>query len=275
MLRTAAVTAFPLSGCCGPQLAFDRNASTFFESDAGFPVDLTVSYPGQCRTVVQYRYSAHLLPNLMPSAWQLLGRIDTMTDWQLLDSRSGVSGWSDFSSQVFQIAEPACFSEYSFRFLKSGDPKLMRIAEIALDDRQKTSPRDSLQKIQIAASSILEPWGPEGLLESQQPGWHVKSPRYPERLELRFISPLRISRIGFLPQSGNVLRAPQDVVVERSEDGKTWEPVAKLKNSCDGPDSEWRMHSLGQAIKAHYLRIEILSNCGVPDLLTLRGLKFE
>jgi len=63
--------------------------------------------------------------------------------------------------------------------------------------------------------------------------------------------------------------------VERSKDGRTWEPVAKLKNSCEGPDSEWRMHSLGKAIDTHYLRIEILSNCGVPDLLTLRGLKLE
>lgn len=274
MTGTAAVTAVPLSGCCGPQLAFDRNSSTFFESDAGFPVELLISYSGQCRTAVRYRLAAHLLANLMPSAWELFGRANAAASWQLLDSRAGVSRWSDFGSQTFQIAEPGCFGEYSFHFVKSGDPRLLRIAEIVFDERAENRQKDLLQSTQISASSVMEPWGPEGVLEAQDPGWHVKSPRYPERLEFHFSSPRRISRIGFLPQRGYVDRAPQDVVLEHSKDGTTWKPLAKLKNSCDRPYDEWRVHPLGKAVEA-YVRVEILSNCGAPDIFTLRGVRFE
>jgi len=274
MLGSVTVKASPLSGCCGPQLAFDGNPNTFFESDAGFPLDLTVSYSHQCQTAAGYRLAPNGLADRMPTDWQLFGRNHVTASWQLLDSRAGISRWSPYRNQTFPIAAPGCFSEYRFRFLKSGDPRLLRIAKIVLSESAEDS-QESSEAIQIHASSSMEPFGPEGLLEARDPGWHVKSPKYPEWLELQFASTRHVATVGFLPQRSQLLRAPKAVVVERSENGKTWEPIATWTNSCDAPDEEWRVHTLGKAIETRHLRFEILSNCGTADLLTLRGLKLE
>jgi hypothetical protein len=140
------------------------------------------------------------------------------------------------------------------------------------------------EDVKITATSVHESYGPEGLLKAAEPGWHARrTPVYPQTVTFAFVNPQQISQVGFLPQSDHVNRFPKNVAVEISEDAdtwrslfglETWKEVAAVENDCKAPAEIWREHRLGSAVRTGNIRLTILSNCGDPDLLTLRGVRF-
>jgi hypothetical protein len=82
---------------------------------------------------------------------------------------------------------------------------------------------------------MFEKFDAAGLLGAAEPGWHAaRRPNYPQWVEIEFEEPQKISRISLLPQDTLSVRAPQEVVVETSTDGKTWTPVLGIPNACAG-----------------------------------------
>src|SRR5207249_3881039 len=107
-----------------------------------------------------------------------------------------------------------------------------------------------------------------------QPGWHAARPAtYPQMLTFYFSKARRISGVRFLPQDGNAERGPRTVVLETSDDGRHWNLIGKIPDAC-GPSGMWTERALPQPITTQLVRVTILANCGHPDLLTLRGVKF-
>lgn len=129
----------------------------------------------------------------------------------------------------------------------------------------------------IKASSQFELFGPYGLLNMMQPGWHSeRDPHYPQFLVIDFKERHKIKEIGFLPQDSGKLRGPKHIRVLKSNDGKKWVNIIEKSNICDENSGEgWHKIILEKQIDARYLKVEILSNCGDPHLLTLRGLKVK
>jgi hypothetical protein len=171
------VSAFPSHGCCGPGLAFDNNPHTFFESDAGFPVNLVIRNNSQCLT--GYELASHSLNARMPAAWQFFGRDNAASDWRLLDARDSVTGWSDFERRSFQLPQLACFGEYEFRFLKSRDPALLRIAEITMvssgleSSRLAPSPNRGTARPTLSENLASSIAGSFAVASNHQPGFEV------------------------------------------------------------------------------------------------------
>ena len=127
----------------------------------------------------------------------------------------------------------------------------------------------------LTASSKTGDYGPQGLFDSVQPGWHsVQPPKYPESLTVDFQAPREVKFIGFLQQDGQPARAPKALRIESSSDRKTWIAVGGSENACapNKPDG-WVNVDLAKPVTAQHLRIVIFSNCGDAQLLTLRGLR--
>ena len=132
------------------------------------------------------------------------------------------------------------------------------------------------EDVKITATSVLESFGPERLLKAEGAGWHAKTPpTYPQIVTFTLANPQQISSIGLLPQAGQLSRGPRKFVVEVSDDTSTWKEVATVENDCNAPAENWRDHSLGNAVSTKNVRIKILSNCGAPTFLTLRGVRFK
>jgi radical SAM protein with 4Fe4S-binding SPASM domain len=128
----------------------------------------------------------------------------------------------------------------------------------------------------ITASSVHGSYGPDGLLKAAEPGWHAETPpRYPQILTFTFRRPQRFSEIGFLPQAGQLGRGPRKLGVEISDDANVWKEVAVIENDCNARSESWRDHPLGSTVNTKNVRIKILSNCGDPAFLTLRGVRFK
>lgn len=127
----------------------------------------------------------------------------------------------------------------------------------------------------VTASSKTGDFGPQGLFDAVQPGWHsAQPPKYPESLTLDFGSPRQVKLIGLLGQDGQPARAPKALRIESSGDGKAWTAVGGSDNACatNKPDG-WFDVDLANSITTQHLRIVIFSNCGDAKLLTLRGLR--
>ena len=132
------------------------------------------------------------------------------------------------------------------------------------------------EDVKITATSVHESFAPDGLLKAVEPGWHAKTPpTYPQIVTFTLANPQQISSIGLLPQAGQLSRGPRKFVVEVSDDTSTWKEVATVENDCNAPAENWRDHSLGNAVSTKNVRIKILSNCGAPTFLTLRGVRFK
>jgi hypothetical protein len=129
----------------------------------------------------------------------------------------------------------------------------------------------------VTASSQLEKYGPEGLLSAAQPGWHAAMPpKYPESLIVDFGAPREIRRIGLLPQDGVPERAPKQMRIEISNDDLYWDPIAIVDSSCGTrPADGWGSIELPKPATTRYLKLMIFTNCGDPQLLTFRGLRFD
>jgi hypothetical protein len=129
----------------------------------------------------------------------------------------------------------------------------------------------------ISVSSTLGDLAPFGLLSSGQPGWHAeRHPRYPQTISIDFKEVESIGNLGLLPQDGHVARMPKIVRIKLSNDGKSWTTAASSENICEANEPEgWHGVKLPEPLKARFLQIDILSNCGDPAYLTLRGLRVE
>lgn len=129
---------------------------------------------------------------------------------------------------------------------------------------------------EIHSSSTLGEYGPRGLLNAVNPGWHASSPVvYPQNLTLDFNQPRVIQKISFLPQNGLPNRAPKSIRIEASIDGMQWNNIASEDLNCSNEPDQWNSVKTTTHVKVRYLRINILSNCGDSSLLTLRGLRVE
>lgn len=128
----------------------------------------------------------------------------------------------------------------------------------------------------VTASSQSEKYGPEGLLLAMPPGWHSENPpKFPESLTVDFQSPREVRSLGLLQQEGQPARAPKAIRIEISDDGKSWTEVAGSDDACspNTPDG-WSNINFAKPVTIRYLKVIIFSNCGDPQFLTLRGLRF-
>lgn len=142
------------------------------------------------------------------------------------------------------------------------------------DSNDSTKPVASRSPI-LTASSQMGDYGPQGLFDAVQPGWHSAQPaKYPESLTVDFRAPREVKFIGLLQQEGQSARAPKSLRIEISSDGKTWTAVGGSDNACapNNPDG-WVNIDLAKPITAQHMKIVIFSNCGDAQLLTLRGLR--
>jgi hypothetical protein len=95
-------------------------------------------------------------------------------------------------------------------------------------------------------------------------------------LEVEFPELNSIRAVSFLPQDGLRMRAPKRVNIKVSADQRTWTLVATSADICAANTRDgWHSVALSQPVKARFVQIEILENCGDPDFLTLRGLRFN
>lgn len=139
------------------------------------------------------------------------------------------------------------------------------------------TPSVEVEVTKVTASSVLNDFGPGGLLWSAQPGWHAaRNPTYPQIITMDFGKSKAFRKVRFEPQDGLPLRMPKDVRIAISDDGAEWTPFAPASDVCELDPARSR-HSVEASVpvQAKFLRIEILSNCGDPDFLTLKGLKIE
>jgi hypothetical protein len=127
----------------------------------------------------------------------------------------------------------------------------------------------------VVASSQFKSYGPQGLLFSEEPGWNAAVPlKYPQSITINFHYIKVISQIGFLPQDGLPDRAPKEVRIKWSTDGKVWQAFFNADIGCS-KNSVWHYINLQPHIKAKFIKILILKNCGDPNYLTIRGLSFK
>jgi len=130
----------------------------------------------------------------------------------------------------------------------------------------------------ISATSTLDDFGPQGLFMEIAPGWHAKrNPEYPQTLSIEFKEAKYFDTISFLPQDKTfIARAPKAVRIKTSSDGKLWRTVAQVGDMCSYNSIRgWNKVNLPSKVEARYLEIDILSNCGDPEFLTLRGIKVK
>jgi hypothetical protein len=128
----------------------------------------------------------------------------------------------------------------------------------------------------ISTTSQLDSFAPDGLLDAKQPGWHAaQNPRYPQTIQVDLKTVQRISSVGFLAQDGNASRGPQSVDISVSGDGIDWISAGNSGALCKLGYGGWHNVKLDSPHDVRFIRISIYSNCGSPDLLTLRGLRFD
>lgn len=128
----------------------------------------------------------------------------------------------------------------------------------------------------VSASSTLNNFGPSGLLAANNPGWHAATPiAYPQILDVDLGYEQKIKHIAFLPQEGLVERAPHSIMIEIRHSKGDWTEVFQGELDCSQKSEKWRTVRLSSNKDIQFMRIHILSNCGSPELLTLRGLKIE
>lgn len=129
----------------------------------------------------------------------------------------------------------------------------------------------------ITAISQFNSFGTQGLIYSSGSGWHAESPpKYPESLIIDFNKIKEVRTLKMLYQNGVPESGPRAIRVYVSSNGRYWMPMENFNNLCEMSEKDgWHVLKFSHASKTRYLKIEIRSNCGDPQLLTLRGLKFE
>jgi hypothetical protein len=129
----------------------------------------------------------------------------------------------------------------------------------------------------LKASSTFGNLGPYGLLTAQQPGWHAeRHPHYPQILDINLSEVKTFSKVLLLPQDGLLLRMPGSLEVSIRSEGQDWLQVGHFDGLCNATTEDgWHQVVLDRPLSAQFVRLVIFRNCGDPELLTLRGLRFE
>jgi len=115
-------------------------------------------------------------------------------------------------------------------------------------------------------------------IEADVNAWHApEKPRYPVAINAMFQKAVKLRRIGFQSQygtAGNLPRAPKEVKIYGGSSFSSLEELCAftLEFSAGG---SWTFREIPKTTKRYpYYRIEILSNQGSQDYLTLQELKF-
>jgi hypothetical protein len=141
----------------------------------------------------------------------------------------------------------------------------------------KPKPAGALPPPRITASSQDPHYGPEGLVAAVSPGWQsTRPPDYPEWIMVDFQVTREIRTLGMLAQDNSWHRAPRIIRIESSDDGNTWQPQTASQIPCQpNTAAGWLNMILRSPAKGRYLKIVILQNCGDPNYVAFRGLRFE
>ena len=129
----------------------------------------------------------------------------------------------------------------------------------------------------VKASSTLGNYGPFGLLAAAQPGWHSeRRPHYPQTLDIDLSEVKTFRKMLLLPQDGLLSRMPGSLEVRIKSEAGDWLDVGHFDGLCNVTTEDgWREAVLVKPRSARFVRLVISQNCGDPELLTLRGLRFE
>ncbi len=169
-----------------------------------------------------------------------------------------------------QIFDPMGKIVFDFSGLGGGKLKsdLMKMPqEIVLYPRIKI--------LKLTATSQLGNYGPKDLFIAGDPGWHsAVDPVYPQIIHVEF-QEQEVHSLELFPQTGNAKRAPNNIVINLSPNGKSWTTAALSTDSCKTKPNGWSEIKFTQAFKARFMDIVIFSNCGARDLVTLKGLRIR
>ena len=128
----------------------------------------------------------------------------------------------------------------------------------------------------ITASEVFAGYGPEGLLESVDPGWHVRN--LPQHLNLVFERSRWINGLTMSPQSGHPERMPNHIAVfyRNSRFSKEWSIAfeGEVKAMSEKKKDGWYALNFKEAVLVDEMKIVIKSAFNSGDLVTLRGLGF-
>jgi hypothetical protein len=129
----------------------------------------------------------------------------------------------------------------------------------------------------VTASSMLSPqFDPHCLMSASKRIWHSQSPvRFPEWVELRFDTPLRVGRLFLQSQDRHPERSPGRFRLEVwHSDG--WQPVLEVAQ-CHwrSGGGQWQVWPLARPLAARRFRLVVLGNAGDPGLVTLQNLYLE
>jgi hypothetical protein len=102
----------------------------------------------------------------------------------------------------------------------------------------------------------------------------AKSPEYPQWILVDFLGNRDVAAIGIPVEDGQQPRAPKTIRIAWGRDGKSWMTVNESEISCTLPNGRWMNAALRGSVTGRYLKIGILANCGDPNHVTVRGLRF-
>ena len=130
--------------------------------------------------------------------------------------------------------------------------------------------------VSVTASEVFAGYGPEGLLESVDPGWHVRN--LPQHLNLVFERSSWINGLTMSPQSGHPERMPNHIAVlyRDSRFSNKWSMAfeGEVKAMSVKKKDGWYALSFKESVLADEMKIVIKSSFNGGDLVTLRGLGF-
>lgn len=163
--------------------------------------------------------------------------------------------------KVLPTLADALFSEYSF----------------VLNEKNINGKSVYIKKIEcekISVSSQLGGFGGGGLPFAAQPGWHAATPVvFPQEIDVKFIEDRPIKGIRLLFQDGLIKRGPRQIEILGGTEKGTLRSIFSTEVDCKNDSSVWRDIEFKKSVSVNSLKLVIKSNCGDPQLLTLRGLR--
>ena len=169
-------------------------------------------------------------------------------------------------------AEPA---NPALRYRQTAAPVALAPPVIEAPDSRPPIKPSATAGPRVTASSQSRQMGAEGLLALK--AWQSASPpAYPETLVVDFQTGREIKMIGMLMPTDNQTRAPKIVRIESSDDSNAWTSQAASEIPCaPNADDGWLNLGLLAVAKGRYLKIVIIANCGDPEFVAVRGLRFK
>ncbi|KJU86948.1 membrane protein [Candidatus Magnetobacterium bavaricum] len=183
------------------------------------------------------------------------------------------------------------YRDKTYKFMKKGTEinASSRIGVVNIDrlfaPDHKIATTVKLELLSVKSSSIFQGLGPDRLLDEDDgiDAWHSQNPPvYPEWLEFEFkervffrtLTVMQQSRSKKDPNRTFLGRAPQSIALKISDDGIAWKDVLYVNNMCNKYTDERYNLELLSTVVARFVRVEIHSNCGDPDLVTIQGMNF-